>query len=704
MVNTNLKGIVYQMNLLENLKLSTKTVIIISLLFIIVFVFFIGFTTVATGQVIRAGVIDELESMSKCNALQVQRFMDITQSTAYSMNHYIQNQYKREDSEVVNRPNYMSKIYNKPIKQTSFEIENYITESAKNAVISSPDILGVAVMFEPYKFDTDIEDYAFYCSESDRSDKIQPFGTYSHYSKEEYYAKAAKENEMVLTKPYQYGGSTIVTAASPIRYNNELKGVIMSDFNISNLSRLETKNERYPSLYTTIIDQDGVIIYDSQVLQNTGKELPQFYHQDIRNQISDKMKEGKMFSLTINDSQGQDKIGFFYPIKAGNSNWWSLIEVEKKDINVKIDATIASLVILFLLALIVTVIIVNTVLRKMLHPIQRVTEATVDITKGKFDFDLPISSKDEVGQLTSSFLKMAKKIEQVQYQLVKKNEQLEETIETLRQADAGKRAKNTFISNISHEFRTPITLILSVIQLFQANMGNCISKEKGNKYLNVMKQNCYRLLRLINNLIDISRVEAGYHHLDLKIVDVVKLSSDIVMSISQYALPKNINVKFTTDLEKMEVTIDQDKMERILLNLLSNSIKFTPEGGEVTINISKRDNAIVISVKDTGIGIPEDKKELIFDRFHQVDMSHTRMNEGSGIGLSLAKAFIEMLGGTIAVRSNLGKGSEFIIELPFRVFDHEKYSPQPFSMQEQSGNNLQRFAIEFSDIYYPLAN
>lgn len=692
------------MNLLENLKLSTKTVIMISVLLFIVFIIFIGFTTVSTGKVIHEGVIDELESMSKCNALQVQRFMDMTQSTAYSMNHYLQNQYKKEESEFVNQSNYISKIYDKPINETSFEIENYITETARNAVISSPDVLGVAVMFEPYKFDSNIEDYAFYCSESDRNDSIQPFGTYSHYSKEEYYAKAAKENEMVLTKPYQYHGATIVTAALPIRYNNDLKGVIMSDFNVSNLSRLESKNERYPSLYTTIIDQNGVMIYDSQVFENIGKELPQFYHKDTWNQISSKMKEGKMFSLKINDYDGQDKIEFFYPIKAGNSYWWSLIEVESKDINVKIDATIVGLIILFILALIVTVVIINAVLRKMLKPIQRVTEATTDITKGNFDFDIPISSKDEVGQLTSSFMDMAKNIEHAQYQLAIKNEQLEKTIETLKQADAEKRAKNTFISNISHEFRTPITLILSVIQLFQVNMGNCISKEKGNKYLNVMKQNCYRLLRMINNLIDISRVDAGYNHLDLKNVDVVKLSSDIVMSISQYALPKNINVQFTTDLEKMEVMIDPDKMERILLNLLSNSIKFTPNGGEVITNISRRDNSIIISVKDTGIGIPEDKKELIFDRFHQVDMTHTRMNEGSGIGLSLAKAFIKMLGGTITVHSNLGKGSEFIIELPFRVFDNEKYMQKSISMPEDSNKNKQRLDIEFSDIYYPLVN
>lgn len=162
-----------------------------------------------------------------------------------------------------------------------------------------------------------------------------------------------------------------------------------------------------------------------------------------------------------------------------------------------------------------------------------------------------------------------------------------------------------------------------------------------------------------------------------------------------YAEEKGITLEFHTNVEEKIINCDPDQIERILLNLLSNSIKFTKPGGKISVFLYDKGGSIVIRVKDTGIGIPEDKQEFIFERFRQVDKSLTRDHEGSGIGLSLVKSLVEMHGGTINVISKEGIGSEFIIEMP--VGEDLSYNLEESAAAE--GVNIERIKVEFSDIY-----
>ncbi len=154
---------------------------------------------------------------------------------------------------------------------------------------------------------------------------------------------------------------------------------------------------------------------------------------------------------------------------------------------------------------------------------------------------------------------------------------------------------------------------------------------------------------------------------------------------------------FDTDVEEKTIACDPDKIERIILNLLSNAVKFTKAEGQIAVNIYDRDDKALVTVKDTGIGIPEDKLETIFERFRQVDKSLTRSHEGSGIGLSLVKSLVEMHRGKISVRSELGKGSEFIVELPSAVLTDENSYGKANDFAKR--DNHEKVCIEFSDIY-----
>lgn len=184
----------------------------------------------------------------------------------------------------------------------------------------------------------------------------------------------------------------------------------------------------------------------------------------------------------------------------------------------------------------------------------------------------------------------------------------------------------------------------------------CCDKDK-SKYLKMMQQNCFRLLRLVNNIIDITKIDANYYEIKLQNYDIVKLIREITQSVAEYAVSKSVAITFESHLDEKIMACDPDAIERIILNLLSNAIKFTPTGGNIWVKVNENNQRLIISVKDNGIGIPLHKQKAIFDRFQQVDRSLTRQSEGSGIGLSLVKALVEKHNGDITVNSQLDQGS-----------------------------------------------
>lgn len=252
-----------------------------------------------------------------------------------------------------------------------------------------------------------------------------------------------------------------------------------------------------------------------------------------------------------------------------------------------------------------------------------------------------------------------------------------------------------FFTNISHEFKTPLSIILIELELmdFHLRETGCGYSERMQRMGEVMRQNAYRLSRLIQNLLDVTKLDAGFMNINLRNADIVSYVSALTDSVGDAAQKAGIQVYFKSDCSSRLMPIDIEKTERIMLNLLSNAIKHTSEGGRIEVEIMNYKNKVNLSVKDTGEGIPHDKKEIIFDRFRQVNTSLTRSTEGSGIGLSLVKAFVELLKGQIWFESEHGCGSEFFIELPVLPFDEHNAGPHIEGMS--MGKKIE---MEFSDI------
>lgn len=237
------------------------------------------------------------------------------------------------------------------------------------------------------------------------------------------------------------------------------------------------------------------------------------------------------------------------------------------------------------------------------------------------------------------------------------------------------QVKNRFFANLSHEFRTPLALTIGPLEdALEGRFGE--PAEDLRKQLLVMLRNSRRLLRLINQLLDISKIEAKEMKLNLQSNDFRSFVMEICQAFTPYAERKQI--KFSVELghEPIEISFDYEKIEKILNNLLSNAVKFTPPGGLVKLIISEEaeGDRIKITVRDSGPGIAEVDLPNIFDRFYQVDGSSTREYEGTGIGLSLVKELVELHGGEIQVKSNVGFGAEFVVLIP-KELDHIQNKP-----------------------------
>ncbi|HAN10172.1 MAG TPA: hypothetical protein DCP90_06130 [Clostridiales bacterium] len=256
-----------------------------------------------------------------------------------------------------------------------------------------------------------------------------------------------------------------------------------------------------------------------------------------------------------------------------------------------------------------------------------------------------------------------------------------ELVEVVKQ----EKKKNDFFSNISHEIRTPINVILTTLQVIEQ------SGEFEEKYLKMLKENGYRLLRLVNNLIDMTKIEAGYYNLNLGNYNIVNVIEEISISVVEYAKANGIALLFDTDVEEKIIACDPEKIERIMLNLLSNAIKFTPNGGKIEVVIKDEGTHILISVKDTGAGIEKQKITTIFQRFVQVNSSLVKQKEGSGIGLALSKSLVELHNGKIWAESEVGIGTTLFVRLENKELVGIKES--------ELETNMKNINIEFSNIH-----
>ena len=248
----------------------------------------------------------------------------------------------------------------------------------------------------------------------------------------------------------------------------------------------------------------------------------------------------------------------------------------------------------------------------------------------------------------------------------------EELILRVKQLENKMELQEKFLVNVSHDLRSPINTILSILQSLKYIDKSKESDEKIKEYRALIKRNSYKMMKLVDNLIDTTKIEEKYYNLDKQAIDIVSLIENTILSIDKYAKQKSIELIFDTNVEESIVLLDPEAIDRVIVNLVSNAIKFSPKESTIMTNLYVDEKNIKIVVRDNGYGISEEDQKVIFNRFMQSQKNKESSNEGSGIGLSIVKSFVSLHNGSISVKSKENEGSEFVINLPINLIEDKE--------------------------------
>lgn len=269
---------------------------------------------------------------------------------------------------------------------------------------------------------------------------------------------------------------------------------------------------------------------------------------------------------------------------------------------------------------------------------------------------------------------------------------LEDAKRELQLRDVMEKTRDEVLSNISHEFKTPVNVIYSTVQIQDLNLQKG-DYDKILEFNKLIKQNCNRLIRLINNFIDSTKLENNKVEIHKKRVNIVSITEDIAMSVINFAKRQKIDVVFDAEQEELYCDIDIDQMERIMLNILSNAIKYNKPNGNIDVIVKDRKEKVYIDVIDTGIGIPKDRINTIFDRFERMENKNAVIKEGSGIGLSIVKKLVDALDGEINIESEVDKGTTVRL-----IFKKSKNQDGIEEVYDISQHLEEKVNLEMSDI------
>lgn len=286
--------------------------------------------------------------------------------------------------------------------------------------------------------------------------------------------------------------------------------------------------------------------------------------------------------------------------------------------------------------LLITIALMQNISRKIVNPIKKITDATKKVASGDFTIELETKRNDEIGELTHNFNKMVKELN---------------SIECLQK---------DFINNVSHEIKTPISSIQGFAKLLEADD---LSKEERKEYAEIIKEESDRLLYLSTNILKLAKLENQE-----RIMNKTKfnIAEQIRRTISVLEPKwKEKNIKFNVSLKEQEFWGEKDLMYQVWMNIIENSIKFSKQDGQIDVKMKTNQDSVIVEIKDYGIGMEEEEAKKIFDRFYQVDKSHTK--PGAGLGMTIAKRIVELSGGKIEVTSKLNESTTFIVTLPIKL-------------------------------------
>lgn len=421
-----------------------------------------------------------------------------------------------------------------------------------------------------------------------------------------------------------------------IEQGEKIAGAINKAYNTGNINNLAYEMqvlEDYMGAGVLLVNKEGVI-----VLASPGMDSSLLGHVLAYDELVEGIQEGNVVSLETGSSSifGTPMLIVGYPLSEGQLSGIFMCR-SMPEIKVSLNEMYRAGVFCLLLAFLLTALVSLVTSRKMTEPLMDMNRAAKEIAGGNFEKRVEITSKDEMGQLAESFNHMAESLENIE------------------------KSRRAFIANVSHDLRSPLT---SIQGFLTAMLDGTIPPEKQERYLRIVLEESQRLSRLAEGIVDMSRAQDSKIVLEMTSFDLNEVIRENSAVLEPQLQEKGLSVEVSFAAKETMVYADQDKISRVLHNLMSNAIKFSRENGTIEIETTfSGKNKVLVSIRDHGAGISEEDQKYIFDRFYKVDATRNKDKTGAGLGLSIVREFIQAHGETVAVKSKLGEGSTFLFTL-----------------------------------------
>ncbi len=394
----------------------------------------------------------------------------------------------------------------------------------------------------------------------------------------------------------------------------------------------------------TLISANGVVLFDSQIDRS---QIPLCENHLNRPEIIEAAKSGKgqvqRRSATLNEEMIYIAKKIDEPLKVEGLEseiYFIRVGLSSTDINHLLGNIQSKVFFISAVVLLIIIVMAFFISKAVTRPLNEISVAAVEIRGGNLDKRIEVRAQDEFGKLAGTINNMVDKLN-----------------DDLVQMKKLERVRTEFLGDVSHELRTPIFAIQASIETL---LHGAINDSNVNKdFLNKALNNAKRLDALLFDLIEISRIESGDMKMSFRYFKLNELITQTVNEMQAHFEPKQIRAKVVSDDGGAEVYGDKDRIKQVVINLVDNAVKYTVEGGEVTISTEKSEEGVCVSVIDNGCGIPEEHLQHIFKRFYRVDKARSRDVGGTGLGLAIVKHIIEAHGSKVEVESKVGKGSRF---------------------------------------------
>jgi signal transduction histidine kinase len=393
-------------------------------------------------------------------------------------------------------------------------------------------------------------------------------------------------------------------------------------------------------LRITVIDMQGKVLGDSEKAPSLMEN-----HKD-RLEITEAVEKGFGQSTRFSDTLNYDmKYVAVRVDNSGNTLGVVRFALPLSEVQLRIQLIYRVLLLGAVVAVVIAFTVAYFLSRSITFPISRMQEVARRIAKGDFSEKVNIKSKDELGKLAKSLNIMAAELQQ--------------KMENLKQMD---RVRTDFVANVSHELKTPLTLIKGYIETLQGRAIN--DTEKASKFILIIKEHASRLENIIEDLLSLSELELSKDCLNKTEFDMKKLIGEVTLGFGYAIDAKRQTLSVNHQGDDFRIKADRDKIEQVIVNLIDNAVKYTNETGQINISILGKQNEIILVIQDSGVGIPREDIDRVFERFYRVDKARSRELGGTGLGLGIAKHIVLAHNGQISIESEINKGTKVLVRLP----------------------------------------